>query len=146
MAAQRYYLYYKQTGVGKLTVGTPSGYNKLLHNPDTKRMSFELPSDKGKAQEAIGKFVQDFQRLNAGKFAITNAVTQSTSGPSSTPQPGPTPKPKPPVGGTDIKPNTTVVTNSGKTEPEKKDDNSIIIILAIIAGLIVLPKILKRKK
>ncbi|EMI68937.1 hypothetical protein [Leptospira noguchii] len=143
---ERYYIYYKQTGVGKLTVGKPSGYNKLLHNPDAKRMSFELPSDKGKAQEQIGKFIQDFQRLNAGKFAITNAVTQSTSGPSPTPQPGPTPKPKPPVGGTDIKPNTTVVTNPGKTEPEKKDDNSIIIILAIIAGLIALPKILKGKK
>ncbi|KXZ27275.1 MULTISPECIES: hypothetical protein [Leptospira] len=136
--AQRYYIYYKQTGTGKLTVGKPTGYTGYMHNPDAKRMSFLLPDNQGKAQEAIGKFVQDFQRLNSGKFVITNAVTQPTSGPA--------PTPKPPVGGTDPKPNTTVVTNSGKTESEKKDDNSIIIIIAIIAGLIVLPKLLKGKR
>ncbi|TQE67238.1 hypothetical protein [Leptospira noguchii] len=144
MAAQRYYLYYKQTGTGKLVVGKPTGYTQFMHNSDAKRMSFVLPENQGKAQEAIGKFVQDFQRLNTGKFSISNTAIQNISNP--TPQPGPTPKPKPPVGGTEIKPNTTVVTNPGKTEPEKKDDNSIIIILAIIAGLIALPKILKGKK
>ncbi|EMM83906.1 hypothetical protein [Leptospira interrogans] len=135
--AQRYYIYYKQTGTGKLTVGKPTGYTGYMHNPDAKRMSFVLPENQGKAQEAIGKFVQDFQRLNSGKFVITNAVTQPTSGP---------PTPNPPTGGTDPKPNTTVVTNSGKAEPEKKDDNSIIIIIAIIAGLLVLPKMLKGKR
>ncbi|EKR25596.1 hypothetical protein LEP1GSC087_2984 [Leptospira interrogans serovar Bataviae str. L1111] len=136
--AQRYYIYYKQTGTGKLTVGKPTGYTGYMHNPDAKRMSFVLPENQGKAQEAIGKFVQDFQRLNSGKFVITNAVTQPTSGPA--------PTPKPPTGGTDPKPNTTVVTNSGKVEPEKKDDNSIIIIIAIMAGLLVLPKMLKGKR
>lgn len=128
--AQRYYLYYKQFGTGKLTVGKPSGYSGFLHNPDAKRMSFLLPDDKGKSQEAIGKFIQDFQRLNAGKFAISNAVTQNSSTP--TPSPGPVPTPKPPVGGTDPKPPTKIEI-TGKTEPEKKEDNTMLI-----AGVVVL--------
>ncbi|EMY23591.1 hypothetical protein LEP1GSC115_0914 [Leptospira interrogans serovar Australis str. 200703203] len=141
--AQRYYLYYKQTGTGNLTVGKPTGYSNFLHNPDAKRMSFILPVDNGKAQESIGKFVQDFQRLNAGRFAIASAVTQVVSQPT----PGPGPTPKPPVGGTDPKPNTTVVTNSGKSEPEKKsDNNTVIILIAIGLGIIYVPKLLKKWK
>ncbi|AVV52225.1 hypothetical protein [Leptospira santarosai] len=137
--AQRYYLYYKQTGSGNLTVGKPSGYSGFLHNPDAKRMSFVLPENQGKAQEQIGKFVQDFQRLNAGRFAISNAVT----GTSSTPTP---PAPKPPVGGTDPKPPTTTITNSGKSDPEKKDDHTMIIVFAIVLALIFGPKYLKKGK
>ncbi|EMO58800.1 hypothetical protein LEP1GSC161_4262 [Leptospira santarosai str. CBC1416] len=138
--AQRYYLYYKQTGTGNLTVGKPSGYSNFLHNPDAKRMSFVLPENQGKAQEQIGKFVQDFQRLNAGRFAISNAVT----GTSSTPTP---PAPKPPVGGTDPKPPTITITNSGKSDPEKKDDNNLmIIVFAIALALIFGPKYLKKGK
>ncbi|EKP11863.1 hypothetical protein [Leptospira borgpetersenii] len=139
MAAQRYYLYYKQTGSGNPTVGKPSGYSQFLHNPDAKRMSFVLPENQGRAQEQIGKFIQDFQRLNAGKFSIANAVT----GVVSTPTP---PVPKPPVGGVDPKPSTTVITNSGKTEPEKKDNNSFIILIAIGLGLVFVPKFFKKRK
>lgn len=136
--AQRYYLYYKQTGSGNPTVGKPSGYSQFLHNPDAKRMSFVLPENQGRAQEQIGKFIQDFQRLNTGKFAITSAVTQPTSGPA--------PTPKPPSGGVDPKPSTTVITNSGKTEPEKKDNNSFIILIAIGLGLVFVPKFFKKRK
>ncbi|WP_061223160.1 hypothetical protein [Leptospira weilii] len=142
--AQRYYLYYKQTGSGNLTVGKPSGYSNFLHNPDAKRMSFILPENQGKAQESIGRFVQDFQRLNAGRFAIASAVTGSVSQP--TPSPGPGPTPKPPVGGTDPKPPSTTITNSGKAEPEKKDDNTVIIVIAIVLGLVFGPKLLKKRK
>ncbi|EMP02410.1 hypothetical protein [Leptospira santarosai] len=129
--AKRYYLYYKQITTGNLTVGKPSGYSGFLHNPDAKRMSFVLPENSGKAQEAIGKFVQDFQRLNVNKFSISNTSIQSTS----------TPSPKPPVGGTDPKPSPTqVITQSEKIEPkkeEKNNDNRILIaggifILAIV--------------
>ncbi|MDI7215801.1 hypothetical protein [Leptospira santarosai] len=141
--AQRYYLYYKQTGAGNLVVGKPSGYSGFLHNPDAKRMSFVLPENQGKGQEQIGKFVQDFQRLNAGKFAISNAVT----GTSSTPTP---PAPKPPVGGTDPKPSPTkVITQSEKIEPKKeeKDDNSTIVILVVIAiGIYLYSNMKKGKK
>ncbi|UPY77998.1 hypothetical protein FH581_003770 [Leptospira weilii] len=142
--AQRYYLYYKQTGSGNLVVGKPSGYSNFLHNPDAKRMSFILPVDNGKAQEAIGKFIQDFQRLNAGRFAIASAVTGSVSQP--TPGPGPTPKPS--VGGTDPKPPSTTITNSGKIDPEKKDENNnaVIIVIAIALGLVFVPKFLKKRK
>lgn len=66
--AKRYYLYYKQIATGNLTVGKPSGYSDFKHNPEAKRMSFILPENSGKAQEAIGKFVQDFQRLNLKNF------------------------------------------------------------------------------
>lgn len=134
--AQRYYLYYKQTGSGNLTVGKPSGYSNFLHNPDAKRMSFVLPENQGKAQEQIGKFVQDFQRLNAGRFAISNAVTGASS----------TPAPKPPVGGTDPKPPTTTITNSGKSDPEKKDDNSMIVVGIVIAAAIYLYSNMKKGK
>ncbi|EMO73438.1 hypothetical protein [Leptospira santarosai] len=134
--AQRYYLYYKQTGSGNLTVGKPSGYSNFLHNPDAKRMSFVLPENQGKAQEQIGKFVQDFQRLNAGRFAISNAVTGASS----------TPAPKPPVGGTDPKPPTTTITNSGKSDPEKKDDNSMIVVGIVIAAGIYLYSNMKKGK
>ncbi|EKT85130.1 hypothetical protein [Leptospira santarosai] len=123
--AQRYYLYYKQTGSGNLTVGKPSGFSNFLHNPDAKRMSFVLPENQGKAQEQIGRFVQDFQRLNAGRFAISNAVTGASS----------TPAPKPPVGGTDPKPPTTTITNSGKSDPEKKDDNNSMIVVGIVIAI-----------
>ncbi|EMO72707.1 hypothetical protein [Leptospira santarosai] len=134
--AQRYYLYYKQTGSGNLTVGKPSGYSNFLHNPDAKRMSFVLPENQGKAQEQIGKFVQDFQRLNAGRFAISNAVTGASS----------TPAPKSPVGGTDPKPPTTTITNSGKSDPEKKDDNSMIVVGIVIAAAIYLYSNMKKGK
>lgn len=134
--AQRYYLYYKQTGSGNLTVGKPSGYSNFLHNPDAKRMSFVLPENQGKAQEQIGKFVQDFQRLNAGRFAISNAVTGASS----------TPAPKSPVGGTDPKPPTTTITNSGKSDPEKKDDNSMIVVGIVIAAGIYLYSNMKKGK
>ncbi|OLY64283.1 hypothetical protein [Leptospira santarosai] len=137
--AQRYYLYYKQTGSGNLTVGKPSGYSNFLHNPDAKRMSFVLPENQGKAQEQIGRFVQDFQRLNAGRFAISNAVT----GTSSTPTP---PAPKPPVGGTDPKPPTTTITNSGKSDPEKKDDHTMIVVGIVIAAAIYLYSNMKKWK
>ncbi|WP_078124332.1 hypothetical protein [Leptospira alexanderi] len=139
--AQRYYLYYKQTGSGNLVVGKPSGYSNFLHNPDAKRMSFVLPENQGKSQEQIGKFIQDFQRLNAGRFAIASAVTGSVSQPT----PGPGPTPKPPVGGTDPKPPSTTITNSGKIDPEKKDDNNtVIIVIAIAVGLVMfVPKLLK---
>ncbi|WP_061219688.1 hypothetical protein, partial [Leptospira weilii] len=98
--------------------------------------------NQGKAQESIGRFVQDFQRLNAGRFAIASAVTGSVSRP--TPSPGPTPKP--PVGGTDSKPPSTTITNSGKADPEKKDDNTVIIVIAIVLGLVFGPKLLKKRK
>ncbi|MDI7181686.1 hypothetical protein [Leptospira santarosai] len=127
--AKRYYLYYKQITTGNLTVGKPSGYSGFLHNPDAKRMSFVLPENSGKAQEAIGKFVQDFQRLNVNKFSISNTSIQSTS----------TPSPKPPVGGTDPKPSPTkVITNSGSVEPKKdeKEDNTMLIGGAVILILI----------
>ncbi|EMF80036.1 hypothetical protein LEP1GSC188_4868 [Leptospira weilii serovar Topaz str. LT2116] len=141
--AQRYYLYYKQTGSGNLVVGKPSGYSNFMHNPDAKRMSFILPENQGKAQEAIGRFVQDFQRLNAGRFAIASAVTQVVSQP--TPSPGPTPKP--PVGGTEPKPPSTTITNSGKIEPEKKDENNaVIIVIAIVLGIVFVPKLLQKRK
>ncbi|EMO13494.1 hypothetical protein LEP1GSC165_1797 [Leptospira santarosai str. CBC523] len=136
--AQRYYLYYKQTGSGNLTVGKPSGYSGFLHNPDAKRMSFVLPENQGKAQEQIGRFVQDFQRLNAGRFAISNAVTGASS----------TPAPKPPVGGTDPKPPTTTITNSGKSDPEKKDDSNstIIVVVAIVIGIYLYSNMKKGKR
>ncbi|EMP02334.1 hypothetical protein LEP1GSC171_0279 [Leptospira santarosai str. HAI1380] len=112
-----------------------------MHNPDAKRMSFVLPENQGKAQEQIGKFVQDFQRLNAGRFAISNAVT----GASSTPAP---PAPKPPVGGTDPKPPTTTITNSGKSDPEKKDDSNstIIVVVAIVIGIYLYSNMKKGKR
>ncbi|EQA61860.1 hypothetical protein [Leptospira alexanderi] len=138
--AQRYYIYYKQTGSGNFTVGKPSGYNKFLHNPDVKRMSFELPSDNGKSQEQIGRFIQDFQRLNAGRFAISNAVTGAVSNP-------PAPKPPSGSGGTDSKVPSTTITNSGKADPEKKDNNNtVIIVIAIALGLVFGPKLLKKRK
>ncbi|WP_032924616.1 hypothetical protein, partial [Leptospira santarosai] len=123
------------------TVGKPSGYSGFLHNPDAKRMSFILPENQGKAQEQIGRFVQDFQRLNAGRFAISNAVT----GTSSTPTP---PAPKPPVGGTDPKPPTTTITNSGKSDPEKKDDSNstIIAVVAIVIGIYLYSNMKKGKR
>ncbi|EMF80861.1 hypothetical protein LEP1GSC188_3135 [Leptospira weilii serovar Topaz str. LT2116] len=141
--AQRYYLYYKQTGTGNLTVGKPSGYTQFLHNPDAKRMSFILPENQGKAQEAIGKFVQDFQRLNVNKFSIANAVVQNSSTP--TPPPGPGPSPKPPVGGTDPKIPPTKIEITGKTEPEKKDDNSNLILIAAVV-IVVLIAVTSSKK
>ncbi|EMN90567.1 hypothetical protein [Leptospira weilii] len=144
--AQRYYLYYKQTGTGKLAVGKPTGYSNFLHNPDAKRMSFVLPTNQGKAQESIGKFVQDFQRLNAGQFVISNAVTGTVSQPTP-----PAPAPKPPYGGTDPKPNPTKITITGSTEPkneEKKDDNFNLILIAavVIVVLIVVGSSKKGKK
>ncbi|EQA61718.1 hypothetical protein [Leptospira alexanderi] len=131
--AQRYYLYYKQSGAGNLVVGKPSGYANFMHNPDAKRMSFVLPENSGKAQETIGKFVQDFQRLNTNKFSISNTSIQN----SSTPTPGPSPKP--PVGGTDPKPNTTTITNSEKFEPKKEDNNTMLIgaVVLILIGVYV---------
>ncbi|EKS07502.1 hypothetical protein LEP1GSC071_3521 [Leptospira santarosai str. JET] len=104
-------------------------------------MSFILPENQGKAQEQIGRFVQDFQRLNAGRFAISNAVT----GTSSTPTP---PAPKPPVGGTDPKPPTTTITNSGKSDPEKKDDSNstIIAVVAIVIGIYLYSNMKKGKR
>ncbi|EMJ96716.1 hypothetical protein [Leptospira alstonii] len=140
--ARRYYIYYKQSGSGNLTVGKPSGYNKFLHNPDVKRMSFELPSDKGASQEAIGKFIQDFQRLNAGKFSISNAVTGTVSQPTP-----PAPKPPSGTGGTDPSPPSKIVV-SGKVEPKKeeKDDNSIIILIGIALAIVFGPKLLKKRK
>lgn len=123
--AQRYYLYYKQTGTGNLTVGKPSGYTQFLHNPDAKRMSFILPENQSKAQETIGKFVQDFQRLNAGKFAISNAVVQNSSTPT---PPAPGPSPKPPTGKIEPKP-PTVITGSGSVEPQEKEKKRKMIIL-----------------
>ncbi|WP_061219671.1 hypothetical protein, partial [Leptospira weilii] len=100
--------------------------------------------NQGKAQESIGRFVQDFQRLNAGRFAIASAVTGSVSQPT----PGPGPTPKPPVGGTDPKPPSTTITNSGKIEPEKKDENNnaVIIVIAIVLGIVFGPKLLKGKR
>ncbi|AKP25954.1 conserved hypothetical protein [Leptospira interrogans serovar Manilae] len=135
--AKRYYLYYKQIGSGNLTVGKPSGYSNFLHNPDAKRMSFALSENSGKAQEQIGKFVQDFQRLNVNKFSISNTSIQNSSTP--TPSPGPGPSPKPPVGGTDPKPNVTKIVTSGKIEPEKKEekeDNTMLIGGAVVLILI----------
>ncbi|WP_061247644.1 hypothetical protein [Leptospira noguchii] len=135
--AKRYYLYYKQIATGNLTVGKPSGYSGFLHNSDAKRMSFVLPENSGKAQETIGKFVQDFQRLNTNKFSISNTSIQNISNP--TPQPGPGPSPKPSVGGTDPKPSPTkVITNSGNVEPKKepKEDNTMLIGAAVVLVLI----------
>ncbi|WP_016755823.1 hypothetical protein [Leptospira santarosai] len=140
--AQRYYLYYKQTGTGNLVVGKPTGYSGFLHNSDAKRMSFVLPENQGKGQEQIGKFVQDFQRLNVNKFSISNTSIQNTS------TPGPAPVPKPPVGGTDTPSPTKVITHSEKIEPKKeeKDDHTMIIIFVIVLGLIFGPKLLKKVK
>ncbi|ULG87924.1 hypothetical protein FH593_15335 [Leptospira interrogans] len=132
--AKRYYLYYKQVATGNLTVAKPSGYSGFLHNPEAKRMSFILPENSAKSQEAIGKFIQDFQRLNAGKFSISNAVVQNSSNPS--PSPGPLPTPKPPVGGTDPKIPPTKIEITGKTEPEKKEDNTMLIGGAVVLVLI----------
>ncbi|OOV40211.1 hypothetical protein B1J93_17855 [Leptospira kirschneri serovar Pomona] len=143
--AQRYYLYYKQTGTGNLTVGKPSGYTQFLHNPDAKRMSFLLPDDKGKGQEIIGKFIQDFQRLNAGKFSISNAVVQNSSTPM---PPAPGPSPKPPTGKIEPKP-PTVITGSGSVEPqekEKKDDDTLLIIAGIIFAIFIFSKMNKGKR
>ncbi len=143
----RYFLYYKQTGTGNLNVGKPTGYSNFLHNPDAKRMSFILPENQGKAQEAIGKFVQDFQRLNVNKFSIINTVIQN----SSTPTPAPKPPAIPPgTGGTDPNPAPTkIVITSGKTEPEKKeekDDNSnLVLIVAVVIVVLVVVGFIKKR-
>ncbi|WP_061205360.1 hypothetical protein [Leptospira santarosai] len=139
--AQRYYLYYKQTGTGNLVVGKPTGYSGFLHNPDAKRMSFILPENQGKGQEQIGKFIQDFQRLNVNKFSISNTSIQNTSTP-------PAPSPKPPVGGTDPKPSPTkVITQSEKIEPEKKDDNTMMIVaVVVVIGIFVFSNMKKGKR
>ncbi|MDI7215772.1 hypothetical protein [Leptospira santarosai] len=141
--AQRYYLYYKQTVTGNLVVGKPAGYSGFLHNPDAKRMSFLLPENQGKGQEQIGKFIQDFQRLNVNKFSISNTSIQNTSTP-----PAPMPSPKPPVGGTDPKPSPTkVITQSEKIEPKEKDDNTMIIVaVVVVIGIFVFSKMKKGKR
>ncbi|WP_061270660.1 hypothetical protein [Leptospira interrogans] len=143
--AKRYYLYYKQIATGNLTVGKPSGYSDFKHNPEAKRMSFILPENSGKAQEAIGKFVQDFQRLNLKKFSISNTSIQDSSTP--TPLPGPGPSPKPPVGGTDPKPNPTKTETPGKTE--KEEDNTMLLggaVVLVLIGVIVWKNLQKKKK
>ncbi|MGJ4753488.1 hypothetical protein [Leptospira kmetyi] len=144
MAGQRYYLYYEPIGSGG-TVGKPSGYSSFMHNPDAKRMSFLLPSQNTKAQEQIGKFIQEFQRLNAGKFKIKNAVTSSVSNP---PPPVPKPAPtKPAVGGTDPKPPTSTTTTGGTTtgqEKEKEDNTLMYVGIAIL--IVVVLKISGKKK
>ncbi|EQA71955.1 hypothetical protein [Leptospira noguchii] len=129
--AKRYYLYYKQIATGNFTVGKPAGYSNFLHNPDAKRMSFILPENSGKAQEMIGKFVQDFQRLNVNKFSISNTSIQNTS------TTGPAPSPKPPVGSTDPPSPTKVITHSEKIEPKKEEDNNDNRIL-IAGGIFIL--------
>ncbi|TGK25375.1 hypothetical protein [Leptospira stimsonii] len=144
--AQRYYLYYKQIGTGSLTVGKPSGYPGFLNNPDLKRMSFDLPADKGKAGEMIGRFVQDFQRLNAKKFSISNAVTQDSSTPVK-PSPIKPPVISPGTGGTEPKPPAKIQTNSEKVEPDKEDNTMIIGgVLVLVLALIVWKSSQNKKK
>ncbi|RHX91473.1 hypothetical protein DLM76_17245 [Leptospira yasudae] len=141
--ADRYYIYYSSTGSGG-TVAKPSGYSGFLHNPDAKRMSFLLPSDKSKAQEQIGKFIQDFQRLNTTKFKITNAVSQPVS------------QPKPPVvtggnvtpgtGGMDPPKPPSPTTTTGTVTPEKKEDNTLLYVGIAIVAVIVIAKFGKKKR
>lgn len=142
---QRYYLYYEPIGSGGI-VGKPSGYSSFMHNPDAKRMSFLLPSQNAKAQEQIGKFIQDFQRLNAGKFKIKNAVTGSVSNPAP-PVPNPSPT-KPAVGGIEPKPPTSTTITGGNTpaKEKEKEDNTLMYVGIAILIVVVLKMSGKKKR